>query len=163
VQDRPGRPIPDRAVRSAGHGSLPFAYLPFDAETLDVREPYTVLLAAARQLSTASGRPQGAANDAVARFQEVVASYRDNRGSLHRRASEYVGREARIADLGGFEHTLYDGFADLVRAELDDPRHATGWLTPALLVFDTFEEVAYRTREDRACSTICCPCCLSSA
>jgi AAA ATPase domain len=133
---------------SAGHGSLPFAYLPFDAETLDVREPYTVLLAAARQLSAARGRPQGAANDAVARFQEVVASYRDNRGSLHRRASEYVRREAKIADLGGFERTLYDGFADLVRAELDDPRNATGWLTPALLVFDTFEEVGYRTRED---------------
>ena len=114
---------------------LPFAYLPFDAETLDVREPYTVLLAAARQLVPAE-------SPAVAEFSRVVAAYRDHRGSLNRRASEHTGRDVKLAELGDFEQTLYRGFADLVRAALGGPG------TPALLVFDTFEEVVYRTRED---------------
>ena len=133
---------------TVGHGSLPFAYLPFDAETLDVREPYTVLLAAARQLSTASGATTDAEGPALARFQRVVASYRDHRGSLTRRASQHAGRDEKIADLDRFEQTLYRGFADLVRATLRDAERASGSRTPALLVFDTFEEVAYRSRED---------------
>ena len=133
---------------TAGHGSLPFGYLPFDAETLDVREPYTVLLAAARQLSTASGAPPDAEGPALAQFQQVVANYRDHRGSLSRRASQHADRGEKIADLDRFERTLYRGFADLVRATLRDAERVSGSRTPALLVFDTFEEVAYRSRED---------------
>ena len=136
------------AFESADRGSLPFAYLPFDAETLDVREPYTVLLAAARQLGSASAAGPESENPAVARFQEVVAYYRDHRGSLNRRASQHAGRGAKIADLGEVEHVLYRGFADLVGAVLRDAAQVSRTRTPALLVFDTFEEVAYRTRED---------------
>lgn len=141
-----GRFLIEQLETSAG-GPLPFAYLPFDAETLDVREPYTVLLAAARQLSPAE-------SPAVAEFSRVVAAYRDHRGSLNRRASEHTGRDVKLAELGDFEQTLYRGFADLVRAALDGTelraarRDAGQPPTPALLVFDTFEEVVYRTRED---------------
>lgn len=129
-------------LETVGPGSLPFAYLPFDAETLDVREPYTVLLAAARQLS---GSAPGVESPAVAEFSTVVAAYRDHRGSLNRRASEHTGRDVKLAELGDFEQTLYRGFADLVRAALGNAGRTP---TPALLVFDTFEEVVYRTRED---------------
>lgn len=135
-----GRFLIEQLERGAG-GPLPFAYLPFDAETLDVREPYTVLLAAARQLSPAE-------SPAVAEFSRVVAAYRDHRGSLNRRASEHTGRDVKLAELGDFEQTLYRGFADLVRAALGEGTQTGGSETPALLVFDTFEEVAYRTRED---------------
>ena len=140
-------------LRRAGFRPFPFAYLPFDAETLDVREPYTVLLAAARQLSaqwsaSRGGSTPNAESEAVVRFQEVVASYRDHRGSLHRRASTYASRDDKISDLSSFEYMLYDGFADLVTAALDAAGRGAGSRLPALLVFDTFEEVAYRARED---------------
>lgn len=135
-------------LERADVGSVPFAYLPFDAETLDVREPYTVLLAAARQLSTASVTASGAASPAVTDFQRVVAYYRDHRGALNFRASQHASRNVKIADLGDVEQRLYRGFADLLRAVLDTANAAGRPRTPALLVFDTFEEVAYRTRED---------------
>ena len=39
-----------RYVEAPERGWFPFAYLPFDSETLDIREPFTLLLAMAAQL-----------------------------------------------------------------------------------------------------------------
>ena len=132
----------------APSGSLPFASLPFDAETLDVREPYTVLLAAAHQLGAAGVAGPEANSSALTRFHEVVAYYRDHRGALVRRASQHTGRDTKIANLGEVEYALYRGFADLLRTVLHTAEAVSHSRPPALLVFDTFEEVAYRTRED---------------
>ncbi|GIF22616.1 hypothetical protein BJ973_002939 [Actinoplanes tereljensis] len=118
----------------AGH--LPFAYLPFDSETLDLVEPFTVLVSAAAQLDTQTVAGDDASPESRA-FNAEVELYRDRRGSLQRRASEYSERVSRLSDLSKADESLYDAFARLV---------PTG--VPFVLVFDTFEEVVYRSEED---------------
>ncbi|CAA9303499.1 MAG: hypothetical protein AVDCRST_MAG07-1056 [uncultured Frankineae bacterium] len=134
-------------------GWFPFAYLPFDSETLDVREPFTLLLPAATQLGNQAGAAQGPSapteaarlRDALQRFTSAVGDYRDRRGALRRRASDVEQRVARLDSLSSADVALYDAFADVLEtaAEITVPP----WDT-VLLVFDTFEEVVYRAAED---------------
>lgn len=139
-------------VETPTRGWFPFAYLPFDSETLDIREPFTLLLAAVTQLATQAGSTDDPRSGSAVlrgnlqRFGETVARYRDRRGSLQRRASEHQSRGTKISDLSLAEQDLYDAFADV----LDAASRLTGnaRATPVLLVFDTFEEVVYRATED---------------
>lgn len=139
-----------RHVEDARNDWFPFAYLPFDSETLDIREPFTLLLAAAAQFG-AQAEPLAKSKALITRqlriWNEVVVGYRDYRGSLQRRANVFTDRGDRIASLSGAESDLYDVFADLLVAVADSDPAGTG-ATPVVLVFDTFEEVVYRAEED---------------
>ena len=143
-----------RYVEAPERGWFPFAYLPFDSETLDIREPFTLLLAMAAQFDAQAGSSSGSWADAAAplqaqlrRFGDVVDVYRDRRGSLQRRASEFTERGGRIASLSSADVELYDAFADLLEAVAVLAQTESGQ-APVLLVFDTFEEVVYRAAED---------------
>lgn len=133
----------------AGGPSLPFAYVPFDSASVDVREPFTLLVAVAAQLTSQAGALLGGSTPGFGSLTEAfgrqVARYRDTRGSLTRRAGTYTVRGGRIANLSEAETDLYDAFLELV--------HGVARLrglgsTPVLLVFDSFEEVIYRASED---------------
>lgn len=132
---------------------FPFAYLPFDSETLDVREPFTLLVAMAAQFDAQAGSigdiwtNAALVQDQLRRFGEAVDYYRDRRGSLQRRAGEFAERGGRIASLSSAETQLYDAFADLLKAIAGPSPNEPG-RGPVLLVFDTFEEVVYRAAED---------------
>jgi tetratricopeptide (TPR) repeat protein len=142
-------------VESAKRGWFPFAYLPFDSDTLDVREPFTLLLAAGSQLES-QVRSRGAASaetkrldEAFGAFRSVVGHYRDERGILRQRASVAATQSSRLTRLSAAEAELYSRFSHL----LDAISRAAGSAqeaekVPVLLVFDTFEEVLYRTREE---------------
>ncbi len=127
---------------------FPFAYLPFDSATLDVREPFTLLVAIAAQLEAQAGGRPGAAGfrRQLADFQGVVGDYRDLRGSLQRRAGVFQERGSRISTLSDADARLHDAFARVLDAART--RGDGGAETPVLLVFDTFEEVVYRAAED---------------
>ena len=125
---------------------LPFAYLPFDSETLDVREPFTLLLAISAQLGVQLDRAEDQPlAEPEAAFRTTVEQYRDARGSLQRRASGYAARGARISSLSATEERLYTAFAELLAAASTAD---SGRPRPVVLVFDTFEEVLYRAAED---------------
>jgi tetratricopeptide (TPR) repeat protein len=132
---------------------FPFAYLPFDSETLDVREPFTLLVAMAAQFDAQAGSlgdtwaNAALVQEQLRRFREAVDYYRDRRGSLQRRASEFAERGGRIASLSSTELQLYDAFADLLKATAGRSPNELG-RGIVLLVFDTFEEVVYRAAED---------------
>jgi len=139
-------------VNSPIAGSFPFVYLPFDSETLDVREPFTILVSAAGQLSVEIGDPDdvsGIDGRAAARFRDLVATYRENRAGLRQRARSRSRQRERLQELSAAEEELYQAFGDL----LDEIAGVARWQqktskVPVLLVFDTFEEVYYRARED---------------
>jgi hypothetical protein len=133
---------------------FPFAYLPFDSDALDVREPFTILIAAASQLATqvlsSKTIPERATlEEAFGRFRDLVDEYRDHRGSLRRRAQRVSEQRVRIAELSAAEQALAKHFAELLQAIAAVARaQQRAAKVPALLVFDTFEEVLYRTREE---------------
>jgi hypothetical protein len=146
-----GRFLIDHA-EAPERGWFPFTYLPFDSETLDIREPFTLLVAMAAQLDTQAGSLHSASpkvealRESLRLFGIVVANYRDQRFSLQRRASEYAVRGERIESLTSADTQLYDSFGYvLMSASLAQPEP---WAVPVLLVFDTFEEVVYRAAED---------------
>ncbi|UFW51104.1 MULTISPECIES: ATP-binding protein [Bradyrhizobium] len=131
-------------------GWFPFAYLPFDSESLDVQQPFTILIAACDQLTAqieGGAGPNSAAAAAVADFKRLVEAYRDDRAQLQERASRRGSR--RIADRSSTEYSLYGAFAILLNriAEAASSQQSASKV-PVLLVFDTFEEVYYRLRED---------------
>jgi AAA ATPase domain len=137
-------------VNSPSFAWFPFAYLPFDSETLDVREPYTILLSAAAQLTNeidASGSAAG--TEAAARFRDLVAKYRDNRAQLRQRASSQRSQRTRLRDLSTIEAELYRSFGALLEAIAGTAAvQQKASRVPVLLVLDTFEEVYYRAREE---------------
>lgn len=131
-------------------GWFPFAYLPFDSESLDVREPFTILIASADQLTAqieGGDGPNNPASVAVAEFKALVEKYRDKRAKLRDRASRRGTQ--RIADSSATEQSLYIAFALLLNRIADfASTQQMASKVPVLLVFDTFEEVYYRLRED---------------
>jgi tetratricopeptide (TPR) repeat protein len=148
-------------VESAAAGWFPFAYLAFDSHTLDIREPFTLVVAAASQLSaqvSPSGMDGGEKGGHASRegilaafdeFRRAVESYRDQRGVLQHRANQALTQQARVSELSDTETALYTGFGELLatvsRAAGMQQKAAP---VPVLLVLDTFEEVLYRTDEE---------------
>lgn len=137
-------------VDSPSSGWFPFAYLPFDSDTLEVREPFTILIAAADQLTAQIDDGDGQNSPsaaAVNQFKALVEDYRDNRAQLRDRASRRGG--SRLSDVSAGERSLYVAFATLLTqiANAASMQQAASKV-PVLLVFDTFEEVYYRLRED---------------
>jgi hypothetical protein len=137
-------------VNSPNMGWFPFAYLPFDSETLDVREPYTILLSAAAQLTNeVSASDSLAGAKAAERFRDLIAAYRENRAQLRQRASSRGSQRTRLRDLAGVEAELYRSFSELLQAIVGAAAaQQKASKVPVLLVFDSFEEVYYRARED---------------
>ncbi|MCP3139788.1 hypothetical protein [Pyxidicoccus xibeiensis] len=147
-------------LESARAAWFPFAYLAFDSDTLDVREPFTVLVAAASQLEAQLGGTEGASrgeNDArrsllegaFTKFREEVENYRDARGLLRQRANIPEEEVWRLAGVSRAEYRFNVSFSQLlgdiakvVGAEQEASQ------VPVLLVLDTFEEVLYRTNEE---------------
>jgi len=128
---------------------FPFAYLPFDSETLDVREPYTILLSAAGQLSAAIGALAPTPGESVSeKFRTLVAEYRDRRAQLRQRATSH-SQDTRLHTLSALDDELSRAFGEFLEgvAEAASGQQKASRL-PVLLVFDTFEEVYYRARED---------------
>lgn len=137
-------------VDAPSSGWFPFAYLPFDSESLNVQEPFTILIASADQLTAqieGGNGPNNPAATAVAEFKRLVEQYRDDRAQLRERASRRGSR--RLADRSTTEQSLYVAFAKLLNriADAASAQQAASKV-PVLLVFDTFEEVYYRLKED---------------
>jgi hypothetical protein len=137
-------------VDAPNSGWFPFAYLPFDSESLDVKEPFTILIASADQLTAQVEGGDGSNNPAavaVVEFKKLVEEYRDTRVQLRDRASHRGSQ--RLADTSAAEQSLYGAFAVLLNRIADaSSTQQLSSRVPVLLVFDTFEEVYYRLRED---------------
>jgi hypothetical protein len=141
-------------VEAPPSGWFPFAYVPFDSDAIDVREPFTLLIEVAGQLAAqvahaASDESRAKMDAAVTQFRNSVSAYRDARGSHANRASVFVSQKDRLLSLDQHETLLTGEFAVLLRAisrEAETQQSAKS--VPVLLVFDTFEEVIYRARED---------------
>src|SRR5262249_48003732 len=123
-----------------------------DSETVDVRQPWTLLAAAADQLSAQipaiAGSTTASVNEAFADFRDALATFRANRANA---ASRTVGDSQ--ADRAGLsasaEDTLSAGFGALLQVAA--AYAATTQMAkdvPAVIILDTFEEVIYRTNED---------------
>lgn len=141
-------------VEAPQNGWFPFAYLAFDSESVDVREPFTLLVESAAQLAAqvqhnATPESRAVLDESIADYRRSVERYRDNRGRLGLRASRVSSQQDRISSLVGSEDELAGQFAHLlaqVSAEAGAQQSAK--TVPVLIVFDTFEEVIYRARED---------------
>ncbi|WP_027520535.1 AAA family ATPase [Bradyrhizobium sp. Ec3.3] len=131
-------------------GWFPFAYLPFDSESLDIQQPFTILIAACDQLTAqieGGSGPNNTASAAVSSFKRLVEVYRDERAQLQERANR--GGRLRGAQRAATEQSLYIAFANLLnRIGKAASSQQSASNVPVLLVFDTFEEVYYRLRED---------------
>ncbi|MFP2927241.1 hypothetical protein ACLESO_18995 [Pyxidicoccus sp. 3LG] len=147
-------------VESSGAGWFPFAYLAFDSDTLDVSEPFTVLVAAASQLEAQLGGMEGASHGerdirrrrlerAFTTFRAEVENYRDARGLLSQRANVSEDEVRRLAGVSRAEYRFNVSFSQLLGsiAEVVGAEQGASQV-PVLLVLDTFEEVLYRTNED---------------
>lgn len=135
-------------VNAPQSGWFPFSYLTFDSETVDIREPFTLLVAITSQLEfqVPDGGSGSRARLAIQSFRSRVNDYRTGRDRLRRRAS--VTRN-RSADLSNAEETLYRSFGSMLGEIAQAAGEEQGASqVPVLLVFDTFEEVFYRAQEE---------------
>lgn len=144
-------------LKAHDRGWFPFVYLPFDSETLDVRQPFTLLVDAASQLYRQVGQSgtsvQSSSRDPLhgsfQRFQKAVERFRDERAVLLNRTNSSVTPGGRFGTLLSVDQALYTAFAELL-ADISSLASAQQQAseTPVVFVFDTFEEVQYRTSED---------------
>ncbi|HEV2514149.1 MAG TPA: hypothetical protein VGV07_02775 [Devosia sp.] len=142
-------------VNAPALGWFPFAYLPFDTQTLDVREPWTLLSVASEQLEAQAmpGQDSKAANAKVkaafAAFRAAVGEYRDERANLNSRTAPVPSQKGRFERSGRAHDLLYDRFAEMLHALADrSGLQQDASQVPVVLVLDTFEEVVFRTDED---------------
>ncbi|MGY4480139.1 hypothetical protein [Bradyrhizobium sp. USDA 3364] len=129
-------------------GWFPFAYMTFDSETMNIREPFTILIAAAGQLEyqISEGPFGSAARAAISGFRKQVSRYRGRRVDLKRRAGRTMNRGAVLS---AAERNLYEAFGAMLREIAQTAGAEQGASrVPVLLVFDSFEEVYYRNREE---------------
>lgn len=132
---------------------FPFAYLAFDNEVLDVREPWTLLAAASEQIG-AQIMPSGSSLTpelipVFESFRAVLSDFRAERATLLHRASALGSQAARVAGSRGAGTRLYAEFANLLNAAAKAAgQRQVASVVPIVLVLDTFEEVLYRTNED---------------
>ena len=139
-------------------GWFPFVYQPFDSETLDVLEPFTLIVAARDQLRAQipnypPDHKTSSSDDVVLRrfekFDEIFLRYRRQRDHLSRRGSRKASRSDRLSISRSEEQELYEEFATLLESIASyHARDTSAGMTPVLWVLDTFEEVLYRTSED---------------
>jgi tetratricopeptide (TPR) repeat protein len=142
-------------VEAPQKGWFPFAYLPFDTAKIDVRQPWTILAAAADQLTQQVAPNSESPEDrtrldfAFISFRTALADYRDSRTVLNDRATSIESQSGRLTQTRTVEETLFAAFARWLHAvaQLSGERQQAPNV-PVLLVFDTFEEVLYRTDED---------------
>ncbi|MBB4423957.1 tetratricopeptide (TPR) repeat protein [Bradyrhizobium sp. CIR48] len=135
-------------VNAPTKGWFPFAYLPFDSSSLDVSEPFTILVAASTQLS-AQINDEARSDRSTQEFSFLVSEYRDERAQLRQRASNISAQQERLANYSGAEERLYVAFGRMLeRIASAAGRQQKAGAVPVVLVFDTFEEVYYRTKED---------------
>jgi tetratricopeptide (TPR) repeat protein len=135
-------------VNAPKAGWFPFAYITFDSETLNIREPFTVLVAVTGQLEyQISEGPSGtAARAAISQFRKQMGQYRGRRVELQRRAGRTQNRGAVLSSA---ERNLYAAFGSMLREIAQTAGAEQGASrVPVLLVFDSFEEVYYRTSEE---------------
>jgi tetratricopeptide (TPR) repeat protein len=135
-------------VNAPQSGWFPFSYLAFDSETVDIREPFTILVGITSQLESQvpEGNPGRRARSAIQNFRQSVDDYRSGRDRLRRRAS--VTRN-RSAELSNAEESLYRSFGSMLGEIAQAAGEEQGASqVPVLLVFDTFEEVFYRAQEE---------------
>lgn len=135
-------------VNAPKSGWFPFAYLAFDSETVDIREPFTLLVGITSQLESQvpEGNAGRRAREAIQNFRKSVNDYRTDRDRLRRRAS---ATRNRSADLSSAEETLFRLFGSMLGQIAQAAGEEQGASqVPVLLVFDTFEEVFYRAQEE---------------
>ncbi len=125
---------------------VPFAYLAFDQPTLRIENPFTLLVEAAAQLELQF--PEQVA--AFSQFNDRVRDYRDRKGALQDRTSNFSSRDLRLNESQSAELDLFAQFAGLLQEITQQPGIAAIKSPPVLLVLDTFEEVQYRDRESLA-------------
>ena len=132
---------------------FPFAYLAFDNELLDVREPWTLLAAASEQIASQVSSPSLGLTPELARaferFRGMLGAFREERASVLPRAASLSDGGERVRLSRSADLRLYDAFARLLEnviAEAERRQNARG--VPLVLVLDTFEEVLYRPDED---------------
>lgn len=116
---------------------FPFAYLPFDDPLLVIREPYTLLVDAAQQLT----QQYPDSERAHATFRAVMERYSRGRAGLAGLVAVGPTRGAKLGAVGGLDDDLVRAFGSLLRDLAAQGR-------PALFVLDTFEQVQYRPRTE---------------
>jgi hypothetical protein len=143
--------------RNDGDGPLfPFAYVPCDNNDLDLRQPQTLLVEAARQFARFVRLSRSVAGSTAAikdfedqydRFVQRVTYYDDLTTTLGSRRGDYLTQEARITRRRSSSGGLAQDFASLATAASRALARSGQALPPALLVIDTFEEVEYQAQE----------------
>ncbi|WP_242122127.1 tetratricopeptide repeat protein [Sphingomonas lacusdianchii] len=141
-------------VEAPTSGWFPFAYVAFDSDAIDVREPFTLLVEVGGQLAAqiahaADPQTRRSLEVALADYRDGVGRYRDARASLTHRASVHESQRGRLDSLGKQERKLCLRFARLLQvisAAAGEQQKTRA--VPVLIVFDTFEEVIYRARQD---------------
>lgn len=141
-------------VETPSNGWFPFAYVAFDSDVVEVSEPFTLLIEIAQQMiaqvtqaaSPAAGR---SLEDTFRLYRASVARYRDDRGTLVNRASSFSNQRERISMLGKSERQLLEELATFLHRLTDEAAaQQNAKSIPVLIVFDSFEEVIYRAREE---------------
>lgn len=141
-------------VEAPALGWFPFAYVAFDSDAVDVREPFTLLVEIGGQLAAQISRAadpvaQLTLEKALESYRRSVTYYRDERAKLGHRASIYKSQRDRLDVLKQKEDELCGSFARLLLSiSVEAGRQQNAKTIPVLLVFDTFEEVIYRARHD---------------
>jgi hypothetical protein len=137
---------------------FPFSFLAFDSQTLDITEPFTILIAAAAQLqsqmvrdATTSAQQQRISqiDDDFDRFRAAVTEYRNQRGTIGQRArNRSTGRSSRLEEREKVERGLQRSFGELLQTLSKEAafRQKSGQV-PIALLLDTFEEVQYSSIE----------------
>lgn len=141
-------------VDNTENGWFPFVYLPFDSESIDVRQPWTLLAAATDQLATQM-MPAGADDipseiaSAFANFRGAIAQFRSERASTIARATSDATQAFRNSRSLATEDMLGKEFGTLLSiiASFSAARQEARDV-PVVLILDSFEEVVYRTDED---------------
>jgi tetratricopeptide (TPR) repeat protein len=122
---------------------FPFAYLPFDNPVLKVEDPFTLILEAVSQFELQF--PEYA--EKYQQFHERVKWYRDQRGQLADGTLQIDSFRGKLDLVDKVNEDLYTKFGELLRDICARNSSSTVSAAPALLVFDTFEEVQYRNPE----------------
>ncbi|MFK0692910.1 hypothetical protein ACFX5Q_32925 [Mesorhizobium sp. IMUNJ 23033] len=135
---------------------FPFAYLPCDDSSIDLRQGQSILIEAAgqfvrlvsiRSAIVGKSEPITVFERAYEDFVRATKAYGEARGQLTSRRSELESQEQRLESSRGQLSLLAEAFANLAGAACKALERPGGNTPPALLFIDTFEEVQYYARE----------------
>lgn len=129
---------------------FPFAYLPCDSEAVDITKPNLLLAEAAAQMMRLLRlfNPDHGVGDLYEDFLHDLRNFDVSVEQLGSRVSSFKSQADRLGSFRSGNTTLAQAFVRLSDAICGAMRRKGRSAPPALLFFDTFEEVQFLARAD---------------